>query len=371
MATNRRIFYAVQAVGLAPLGSLTFTNTHGLQTVGITTNYTLENVQEIGQISVYQLVEMVPEIEVNLEKKLDGYPLLYHLFTQGSPTATLVGRSAQRTNLALSVYGDTQNSASGTPIAECYASGLYWSSVNYSFSTEQTLTETLSAVGNDITWATGIAGFTYTPTYNNTDSPLALAGSGGVQIRRDIIFYPILGSGDPNYAKETSSTLDVNGQLSAFLTILPPDVTGISSSGTNDRNSVGQYNVHVTQITCGTNAGRDPLLELGRKDPFFRFINFPVEVNYSITTLNLLGAGNVASEQGLDGLGDNVLGRSCKIRVREGTFIDLGTKGKLQSVTYGGGDATGGNVLTTYNFITYNDFSVTHPQDPSQLPWPY
>ncbi len=368
---NRRIFYATQLPGFAPLGSTTFTSAHGAQSIGINTNFTLEAVMELGQISIYQLVEMIPEIEVNAEKKLDGYPLLYHLCTQGSPGATLVGRSAQRTNMALSIYGDTQASASGTPVAEAFVSGLYWSSVNYSFSTDQTLTETISLVGNDITWLN--SGFTYTPTFTNTDSPLALAGSGGVQIRRDIIFYPILGAGDPNFAKETTGALDVNGQVNAFLTILPPDINGISSSGTNDRTSDGNFKVHVQSINCGCSVGRTALLELGRKEPFFRFAEFPVEVNYDVTTLSLLGAQVNASELGTDGLGNNLTNRTCKIRVREGTFIDMGTKGKLRSVTYGNGDTGGGQVSTTYSFTTYDDFTVSHPQDPSiaNCPWPY
>lgn len=368
---NRRIFWATEGVGIAPLNSTAFTNLHGGQSIGINTNFTLEAIMELGQISIYQLVEMVPEIEVNLEKKLDGYPLIYHLFTQGSPAATLVGRSVQRAGLALSVYGDTQSSASGTPVSEAFCSGLYWSSVNYSFGTDTTFTETLTAVGNDIVWLN--SGFTYTPTFNNSDSPLSLPGSGGVQIRRDMIFYPILPAGDPNLSKEQSSTLDVNGQLSGFLTILPPDVAGISSSGTNDRDAFGNFNAHITQINCGCNVGRDSLLELGRKEPYFRFPSFPVEVNYDISTISTIGAQVNATEFGSDGLGNNLKQRSCKLRVREGTFIDLGQKGKLRSVTYAGGDTGGGQVTTTYNFTTYDDFTVTHPYDPSiaNCPWPY
>jgi hypothetical protein len=44
--------------------------------------------------------------------------------------------------------------------------------------------------------------------------------------------------------------------------------------------------------------------------------------------------------------------------------IDLGTKNKLQSVSYGGGDTGGGNVTNTFNYSNFNDFSVTHSGDP-------
>jgi len=41
----------------------------------------------------------------------------------------------------------------------------------------------------------------------------------------------------------------------------------------------------------------------------------------------------------------------------------LGTKNKLASVNYGGGDAGGGNVTVTYSYTTFNDFTVMHPHD--------
>lgn len=368
---NRRIFYPTHAFGFAPLGSLTFISAHGAQTLGVNTNFTLENIQEIGQISVYQLVEQVPEIEVNTEKVIDGYPLLYHLATQGSPNATLVGRSNQRSMFAVSIYGDTQSSASGTPLEQMLVSGLYFSAVNYTFGTDQAFRENLTLVGNNIEWKS--SSFDYTPTFTNADSPLALAGSGGVQIRRDIIFYPILGTGDPNRAKETSTSVDENGSLDAFLTILPSEVAGISTSGTNDRDSGGAFGAHITSLSCSVNVGRDAILELGRKEPYFRFANFPVEVTSEISIIAKVGNTINAVELGTDGFGNNLSNQSIRIRVREGTFINLGTKNKLRSVTYGGGDTTGGQVTCTYSYLTYNDFTVTHPEDPSRAncAWPY
>ena len=72
---NNRIYYAIQQVTLGT-GSVPV---HGLQSVGLTTNFNLEQVFELGQLSIYQNVENIPEIEVTLNKVLDGYPLLYVL----------------------------------------------------------------------------------------------------------------------------------------------------------------------------------------------------------------------------------------------------------------------------------------------------
>ena len=374
---NRRIFYPTHAFGFAPLSSTSFIAVHGGQTLGVNTNFNLENIQEIGQVSIYQIVEQIPEIEVNCEKVLDGYAPLYCLATQQAAGATLIARSNQRAGMAVSIYGDVQSSASGTPLSQMFASGLYFSASNFTFGTDQSLRESLTLVGNNVTWISG--GYTFTPTFTNLDSPLALAGSGGVQIRRDVIFYPILGSGDPNYAKEKSNSLDANGMVNAFLTILPREIEGISSSGTNDRDANGNFSAHVSNLACGVTINRDLILELGRKEPYFRFANFPVQVTASVSLTSKIGNIVNANELGLDGFGNNLVNQSMRIRIREGTFIDLGQKLKLQGVTYGGGDTTGGQVTSSYNYITYNDYTVTHPQDPSNanmglggsVVWPY
>ena len=52
---NNRIFYACQQVGLKPDGSTdAFSVVHGVQSVGITTNFNLSQVFELGQISIYE-----------------------------------------------------------------------------------------------------------------------------------------------------------------------------------------------------------------------------------------------------------------------------------------------------------------------------
>ena len=49
---NKRIFYAVQRAGIAPIDSNNYATLRGLQTLGVTTTFNLEQVFEIGQLAI-------------------------------------------------------------------------------------------------------------------------------------------------------------------------------------------------------------------------------------------------------------------------------------------------------------------------------
>ena len=111
MSTNNRIFYACQLVGISNMADTTnIVEAHGVQSIGITTNFNLEQAFELGQIQVYENIEGLPDVEVTMEKVLDGYPLLYHLATPSPPSPTLVGRGKERTDLSLGIYRDAFDS---------------------------------------------------------------------------------------------------------------------------------------------------------------------------------------------------------------------------------------------------------------------
>ena len=44
--------------------------------------------------------------------------------------------------------------------------------------------------------------------------------------------------------------------------------------------------------------------------------------------------------------------------MRQGYGFDLGNKNRLASVSYGGGDAGGGNATCTYSYTNFNDLDV-------------
>lgn len=354
--SSNRVFWAVEALGFAPLGSQTYIAAKGVQSVGITTSFNLQPVFELGQSAVYQILEDIPDVQMTMEKVLDGYPLLYHLATYGSSSATLFGRSPTRTNVALSIFPDTNDSASGAPNSMVMCSGMYVSSISYSFPVEGPFKESLTLVGNNKLWSTSA---TFSGGFTNTDRPLALtSNSGGVQRRANMLF-------------DTTGivTTDVNGQLvstpTSPATILPPDVAGINSNGSNTRNSNGNYGASIQNITVSCNLGREAINELGHKNPYFRFMSLPVEVTTEIEVLSKSGDWISATEAGIYSNGNNTRTSTIKIATQEGTFIDLGTQNQCNNVTMTGGDTGGGQQNITYSFVTWNFFSVYADQDPT------
>lgn len=344
---NNRIFWAVQGVGIAKQSTTSFTTVHGVQSLGITTTFNLEQAFELGQLAIYENIENIPDVEVTMEKALDGYPLLYHLATRGYAANTLAGRGNQQCNIALNIYGDTQNSASGVPISEVYMSGMYISSVAYTLPVDGFATESVTFVGNNKEWRS--SNYLLSGTlFDNTDEPLnATSGYGGIQRRQHVDF-------------------DVTSVSSPDGTLLPGGtggVYGISSSGTNDKTS-NQYGAHVQSINISADFGREPMNELGRKGPYFRFMNFPIEVTCDIEVYCTAGDQVSATETGINADGTNLSNKTIYVKLNDGTAFNLGTKNKLSSVNYGGADAGGGNATCTYSFRNFNDLVITHPQDP-------
>jgi len=345
---NNRIFYACHAPGFAPHGVADpddagtpsgFIPAHGVQNINITTTFNLEQVFELGQLELYENIEGIPDIQVTMQKVLDGYPLLYHLATQQATSPTLVGRSNNRCFVALNIYPDTNDNASGTPINSVGMSGMYLSALTYTLNVDGNCTEDITLVGNDKVWK-GVSGYvTFDPNFDGTDQPFSIVSSGGVQRREDVL----MGEADDS-------------------SIWPTNIPGITSSGTNPISGDG-YAAHIQTVTITANLGRDQLFELGKRGPYYRYVTFPVEVTCAIDVTASEG-DNVDALADPPG-GTNLSNETILVHMREGTVIDLGSKNKLASTTYSGGDAGGGNVVTTYNFSTFNTLTVTHPEDPA------
>lgn len=350
---NKRVIYAGRQIGFAKDGTSTIIEAHGVQSMGITTNFNLEQVFEMGQLAIYQNIEQIPDIEVTMEKVLDGYPLLYHLSTNGATSPTISGRSNVKTIVAMSVFSDTGDSASGTPIAEVSMSGLVISALTYTIPVDGNCTESVTLVGNNKVWRDDetLGNGIFTGRFNNQDQPLA---SGGVQRRQHVIMAPI--SGGP-------SGVDVNGVHAGWVSTWPREIPGIASNGTNILASDGTWTAPIQSVTVTCDLGRDQIFELGRKTPYHRFVTFPVEVRTEIEVLSTKWDNVGADENSSNAY------QTIKIRLEDGTYIQTGTKNKLTTVAMTGGDAGGGggNVTHRYSYVTYNDLIVSHPEDPSAL----
>lgn len=354
---QNRIIWACEAIGFAPLGNETYVSAHGVQSAGITTTFNLEPVFELGQSRLYENIEGVPDVELSMEKVLDGYCPLYLLATRGAPSATLFGRSNAQCIVAMSIFPDTNDSASGQVLSSVVMSGMYANSVSYTFPSEGNCTESVTLIGNEKVWKTP-AQTAFSGGFDNTDIPYALTlPSGGVQRRENVLFNTAGVAG-----------LDSNGQSNATAltpcTILPRGVAGISPSGTNNLipGSTNHF-CSISNISVSADFGREAINELGKFAPYCRVINPQVEVTTQIDVISKSGDMVTVTENGYFGAGQNTRTETIKIATQDGLFLDLGTQNRLSSLSETGGDAGGGNRTISYTYSTFNDLTVTHHQD--------
>jgi len=368
-SANYRIFYACQMVGLHKMGTNSVNPTnhgdgltlaHGVQSVGITTNFNLEQAFELGQIQIYENIEGLPDVEVTLEKVLDGYPLLYHLATPSPASVGMVGRGKERTDVALGIYSDAVDSVTDgsqeKPPVEVYMSGMYMGNISYTVPVDGNCTESITLTGNEKQWITADASKHITSkgssfgatTAPNPDEPLSMF-SGGIQRRENVMLSK---------------------------SILPVAIYGVSGTGVGNAYESGKVHgsgtplVHMQNFSVSTDFSREDIMELGRRVPYYKSPGFPIEVTTEIEAIAISGdfvnayeAGDPANV-GTKNEGNNTAEETIRIRLQDGTVFDMGSKNRLSSVSYGGGDAAGGNVSISYSYTNFNDLVILHPEDP-------
>ena len=368
-SANDRIFYACQAVGFQVHGSADseassggtalrpIDMAHGVQSVGITTNFNLEQAFELGQIEIYENIEGTPDVECTMEKVLDGYPLLYHMASSGvedTAASGLSARSKARCDVRLGIFPEEFNNVAqgGTSAdAEVYMSGMYISSVSYSFPTDGSSTESVTLVGNNKSWIDSKTSSVIESTSVGNDFPNGGQGFDGVD--------EPLAMGDANIPSGGIT------QREDFLMngcILPKSIRGVEGTGVfgNGDNSA----VHLQSVSVSTDFSREEILELGAKTPYARPATFPIEVTCEIEAITTSGDFVFAAEAGDSALnattssGNNTGNEMIFFTTRQGYAFDLGLKNRLSSVSYGGGDAGGGNATCTYSYTNFNDLDV-------------
>lgn len=352
---NNRIFYAVQAVKIKPCQVTNNVATYGterilrgLQSVGITTNFNLEQIYQLGQLELYDNVEEVPDIEVTLNKVLDGRRPLYCIANDGSgDTAnnlTLTQISDRRCDLSLGIWPDTAVGTSGAATYYVVCTGMYVSSVTYNLTGDGNFTEDLTLVGNHKKWNASPA-----------------AGHSGITN----FTAGVTDSGDENKRVAKRWAIDTAN------TTVPNQVAGVAATGGRTLATAQASGVHFNSMTLTCNLGREAINELGRRSPYYRYINFPVEVTAEIEVTATQGdnvdADDFATATGCSAAASgNLYNGTIKAVIcdtntgnQPAYIIDLGDKNKLTSVNYTGGDTGGGNVTMTYSFQTFNSFKVS------------
>jgi len=370
---NNRIFYSMQGVMLFTVGTTEVSTNgpahvtpfpeyvYGAQEAGINTNFNLEDLFELGQLSLYQNIEEVPDVEVSLEKVLDGRPLIYHMATPGAALPGLTGRSGalDKCDMRMGITRDIDNGfVTGAEIVgEVYCSGMYVSDISYSMTADGNATESVTLVGNTKVW--------------NTDTII---------------------SGDMNMGLDAPSWSASQGNSDTVLrrqhfnitdTLIPIDIPGYSASDLSGASSLGySYKLgadngktHINSCSISTSLGRTPLFELGKKAPYFRSADFPTDVTCDIEVAAISGDLVQAYEEGFItadtargiSAGDNLGNRRIQIHLDDGTVFNLGSKNKLQSINYGNGGTGGGNATMTFSYKNSSDLEVFHSGDPAEL----
>lgn len=332
MAHNQRIFYAVQAVAICSQGKDAVAVTDivkGLQSVGMSSSFTLDQVFEMGQVAIYENIEEVADIEVTLEKVIDGYKLIYDLATNGLCKTSLVSASKERTDVYLAVYDDGTDNATGIPRTVCMNSGMYVSSVSYSYSIDGSATESVTMVGNDRFWNT---------THGAIDkAPTATWGATGDGLL----------TGFNTDAPKSGVVRRVNVDIAN--SALPEEVT--LQKGDDPVNL--SQGAHIQSVSVSTDFGQENIQELGRFGPYHRYATFPIEVTSEFEVIAT--SGDLVS---VSGIAPNLENRIITIKDTAGTVLTLGNKNKLSSVSYSGADTGGGNATVSYSFSNFNVLTV-------------
>lgn len=307
---NNRVFYANHGV------AVNGTTVQGAQSVSVNTNFNIEQVFQLGRLAVYDTVQVDPEVEVTINKALDGHSLVYSLAAITGDS--LVEMSKDKSSISLTVGDDTKKCLTDTG-CNITMTGAYLSSLNYTFPVDGNFTEEVTFIGTHKG-----AGVAIAPP---VAEPLALGGGGNkIVLRRQ------------NFSDGS---------------VIPALVTNAGN---------------LSQVTISADLGREAIYRLGQFAPYERVVNFPVEITVSFDVIATCTDGVLVEGVDEDNncstpafADDN---NTIKIKLCEegGAIVycfDLGTRCSLQSTSYSGGDTGGGNVTITYTYVSYNELAIT------------
>ena len=424
---NRRTFYAIEQVAIKdnaadPTNSVAELNAReyasglfspaavdevgglwevprGLQSISMSTNFNRETVFQLGQVELYEYSERQPDIEVTMEKIIDGTKPLWFMLTDPSFT-DLVGKTAfYRSDIILNIYSDTQFRAGNvSPLSAVVASGMYLSTVTYTFPTDGAVTESVTLVGNDKRWAnfdselTGEAVSTYPPSLSPPDNETPVGVPSGVFGHEDLGGVQELAGGEGGVGLlVVGSGVQRREDVDIRRSVLPSDIPGVvaaqgsgvsteqleqkgyinaGASGAVDSggNAIVQQVVtgntsgiaeHLTSITVTADIGREDIFELGSLRPFTKYVTFPVEVTTAIEVTTSQG-DLVDATSAVDCGPDQTATARIIVRTCDGMQVDVGDANVLTSIDVGGGEAGGDNMTVTYNYSSFNVLNVSH-----------
>tara|TARA_R100001082_G_scaffold108477_1_gene83755 strand:- start:3471 stop:4619 length:1149 start_codon:yes stop_codon:yes gene_type:complete len=373
---NHRTYWAVEAIGTAKEGVGTggvtaFQFLPGVQSVGISTNFNLEQIFQLGQLEIYQDLEDIPDIEVSVEKVIEGNKALgYVAFidpvahidaaADAAIATTISGDQNNKVDVGFVVNQDTHEAVGdGDSLVSAWMSGMYLSSATFNFATDGYFTESLNLVGNHQIW-TVPAGGELTGAPNSDFGGAAEALDVGTVLRRETIYFEDLPA--PLGTKKLDNA-------TAGLSAVAGDIGDLG----------------IASLNISVDFGREPMYRLGQKLPYHRYVTFPVEVTTDIEAYvtdpddMVIDAypekNNVQKAAGDDGSNTHQLkfhiqdGAVTDVKAAGGGAVttrhtfDLGKNNYLQSVTWNGLSTDGTNATITYSYRNFNRLDVTSKKD--------
>ena len=333
---NKRTFWAVEAIGTAPDGTAESTGTYnhvpGVQSVGVSVNFNLEQIFQLGQLEIYQDLEDIPDVELTVEKVIDDTCLMYVRCVDpgafaGKKELTVI--QDNKVDIMFEVHNtDNDNTGDANALQAAYMSGMFVSSVNFNFGTDGFFTESITLVGNHQKW--------FAPAATMASSPSAVGGidAGDVARRQNFSFADIANVPEP--VKTIGGNLD---------------------------------DLRISSISVSTDLGREEMFSLGERQAYHRFVTFPIEVTCDIEAyvtdvedfaFNALPeADNVSSDQHIKfQVDDPAVTDILNAAIALHTF-DLGEKNTLSSITWNGLSTDGTNATVTYSYRNFNKLDIT------------
>jgi len=268
----------------------------GFQSVSVNASVDFEQVFELGCLEVYENLEGVPSVEITAERAFPATgSTLYGSY--GGATGTASAQVAEAAVARPNVNMEVANDNVVPYVSNAFvkATGTYVSSWSCNFPVDGFATESTTLVGNALQWNTGSG--------RDVASNCQTTCTSGLVIRRQ-------------------------------------DVAGYG----------GQ---RLQNVSFNLDIGREDLFELSSKSPYFRAATFPIEVTSDWEYLAVAGTSGLTFTED-----QNTDITACANLDFFGSLVSAGSKARLTSTNYSGGDAGGGNATMTYSYVTYNELSV-------------
>ena len=332
---------------------------------------------QLSQSEMYELREGIPTVNITAQKVLDGHDLMYTKSTADAVTPTLFGRAPTKAIIGVGIFDCSADSTAGDPVSVTVFSGVQVNSISYTASVDNPAVEDITWLGNDIIYYnpnfSGDCECDYTDRFLAEVASIQLTGCNAGNDQAPI--GPIAHRENVIFGFDSGAGLDQNGMVAdPDTTILPPDIPGITCSGTLDPNNP----VAVQSITISTSLNREDVNRLGERSPHARTLTLPVAVDTAIEVVSEHEVGFSATSYGVclppaytgcedvtqcSGVGVNAYNRTIRLALCEGTRVYTGIRNKLVSANRSGGSTGGENLTITYNFQTFNTMTVLHCND--------